>query len=101
MTTTSCCDPQKRPRFWLEFSAGFSLAGQEWAAMVPDMAPEQVLEVKYETLIEEPEETLNKICLFLDVQFQPSVLEYDQNSTYSKPDAALTYQWRRKLTPER
>nr|WP_083599261.1 sulfotransferase [Shimia gijangensis] len=69
--------------------------------MVPDMAPEQVLEVKYETLIEEPEETLNKICLFLDVQFQPSVLEYDQNSTYSKPDAALTYQWRRKLTPER
>jgi hypothetical protein len=71
---------------------------QEWAAMVPYMAPEQVLEVKYETLIEEPEETLTKICLFFGVQFQPSMLEYDQNSTYSKPDAAMTYQWRRKQT---
>ena len=23
-----CCDPQKRPRFWLELSARFSLAGR-------------------------------------------------------------------------
>jgi hypothetical protein len=68
---------------------------------VPYMAPEQVLEVKYETLIEEPEETLTKICLFFGVQFQPSMLEYDQNSTYSKPDVAMTYQWRRKQTPGR
>ncbi len=67
--------------------------------MAAHMAPEQVLGVKYETLIEEPEETLTKICLFFGVPFQPSMLEYDQNSTYSKPDTAMTYQWRRKQTP--
>ena len=27
------------------------------------------------------------------------MLEYDKRSTYDRPDARLTYQWKRKLTP--
>lgn len=72
---------------------------QEWSTETRDLAAEQVLEVKYETLIEAPKETLTGICAFLGVPFQSSMLDYDQNSTYSKPDTAMTYQWRHKQTP--
>jgi hypothetical protein len=72
---------------------------REWAKMAKNMAPEQVLEIRYETLIQEPAETLNKICLFFGVPFHPSMLEYDQGSSYSKPDTSMIYQWRRKQSP--
>lgn len=71
----------------------------EWATFAADLPADQVLAVKYETLIEKPEETLQEICAFFGVPFQARMLDYDQNSTYSKPDVAMTYQWRRKQSP--
>lgn len=69
---------------------------REWAALVPKLAQEQVLQVNYETLIEAPEETLTAICDFFGVAFTPEMLAYDSDSTYAKPDPSLTYQWRSK-----
>ncbi|SMD03168.1 sulfotransferase family protein [Primorskyibacter flagellatus] len=79
-------------RHWLDTE-------REWSACAPRLAPEQVLEVTYEALIEAPEETLGRICDFFGVSYTSSMLEYDGSSTYSKPDPSLTYQWRRKQTP--
>lgn len=76
-------------RHWLETE-------REWEACAPQLASDQVLQVKYETLIEAPEETLIQICDFFGVPFDPCMLEYNGNTTYSKPDTSLTYQWRRK-----
>ncbi|MEP1612835.1 MAG: sulfotransferase [Roseobacter sp.] len=72
---------------------------REWAACAPKLNPDQVLQVNYETLIEKPEETLEKICDFFGVPFKARMLDYDGDTTYSKPDTSLTYQWRRKQTP--
>lgn len=69
---------------------------QEWAAQAPKLSSSRILQVKYETLIEEPEETLAQICNFFGVPFQQRMLEYDGDTTYSKPDTSLIYQWRRK-----
>ena len=46
-----------------------------------------------------PEATLTDLCAFLGLSFYPAMLEYDMGSTYGRPDARLTYQWKRKLTP--
>ena len=56
---------------------------QEWAACAPKLNPDQVLQVNYETLIEKPEETLEKICNFFGVPFKKHMLDYDGNTTYS------------------
>lgn len=72
----------------------------EWAACAPRLNPEQVLQVQYETLIETPEKTLANICAFFGVTYDPAMLDYDNSSTYSKPDPSLTYQWRTKQTPQ-
>ncbi|MGZ3865157.1 MAG: sulfotransferase family protein [Bacteroidia bacterium] len=40
--------------------------------------PETFLEVKYEDLICEPETELKKICTFLDLSYNPVMLEYDR-----------------------
>ena len=73
---------------------------RDWQEMAPRMAPGQALTVKYEDLIAAPEQTLQGICDFAGVAYDPAMLAYDSNSTYSKPDASLVEQWRRKLTPE-
>jgi hypothetical protein len=72
---------------------------REWAALAPRLAPDQVLQVKYEDLIEAPETTLRRVCGFFGMDYDPRLLDYDGESTYAKPDPALTYQWRRKQSP--
>ena len=72
---------------------------REWAAQAAQIAPDKVMQVKYEDLIEAPEEVLGRVCTFFGVPFDPAMLDYDGGSTYSKPDPALTYQWRRKQSP--
>jgi len=58
-----------------------------------------VHEIRYEDLVTHPEATLTDLCAFLGLAFDPAMLAYDKKSTYDKPDARLTYQWKRKLTP--
>ncbi|MEM1159325.1 MAG: sulfotransferase [Pseudomonadota bacterium] len=72
---------------------------QEWRAHAAQMTDEQILQVKYEQLIEDPGKTLGQICDFFGVAFDPAMLDYDSDSTYSKPDPKLVYQWRHKQTP--
>lgn len=71
---------------------------QEWQNERHRMSDDQVLEVSYEELIRAPEQELTRICTFLGLNYDPAMLDYDQNSTYSKPDASLTEQWKRKLS---
>jgi len=56
-----------------------------------------VFDVRYEDLVARPAETLTDLCAFLDLHFDPEMLEYDTRSTYGKPDTKLVFQWRHKL----
>lgn len=71
----------------------------DWQDLSHKMATEQVLEISYESLIQDPEGRLGAICDFIGVSYDPSMLSYDSGSTYDKPDSSLVEQWRRKLTP--
>ena len=68
-----------------------------WAKLVDEVPASRRMEVRYERLVCEPEAELARICEFLGLTYDPAMLSYDLDSTYSKPDAGLIDQWRRKL----
>lgn len=69
---------------------------KSWDRLENKISEEKIVELNYEELIEKPIETLEKITNFLGVSFSDKMLSYDLNSTYSKPDTSLIWQWKRK-----
>jgi hypothetical protein len=69
-----------------------------WERLSKTIPADHQLEVRYEQLIAQPEATLTGICQFLSTEFDEAIYQYAENSTYELPDAALTQQWRRKLS---
>lgn len=61
------------------------------------IAPQNWIELNYETLLENTEGELDRICQFMGTRFDPSMFDYIQNSTYEQPDPKLAYQWQRKM----
>jgi len=74
-------------------------AEQQWASLRANLAPNDWVEVKYESLIGDPRRELTKICDFVGVPYDEHMLRYHENTTYSPPDPNLTEQWRVKLSP--
>lgn len=63
------------------------------AASIPE---ERVLTVRFEDLIADLEPGLTELCGFLDLPFDPNMLEYHTRSTYDPPDPTIAYKWRKK-----
>lgn len=72
--------------------------------------PDYVFRVRYEDLVLDQEVHLRRICEFLEVPFEPGMMEYfraksfvsrnrENRNSFRPPDATLTTKWRRKLTP--
>ena len=66
----------------------------------PKISADQYTEVNYEDLITQPAEVLTEICQFIGLEYDKAMLNYDQDTTYSKPDPKLIQQWRKKLSEE-
>ena len=73
------------------------------------LGDERILRVRFEDLIQQPHNTLERICLFLHLQYQPRMTQgggfkvpgytTGQHSLLGKePDAERAYAWRKKLT---
>jgi Sulfotransferase family len=45
------------------------------------LGPKRYLEVRYEDLIEDPEETVQTMCQFLDIRFDPQMFRYPERAT--------------------
>jgi hypothetical protein len=76
---------------------------------------DQVMHVRYEGLVENPEETVREICGFLKVQFEPDMLEsfhhaakdifseagcpWQKNNLSRGVSSASVYKWRNRLGP--
>jgi hypothetical protein len=44
------------------------------------LGPQRALEVRYETLVSEPARTLEAVCRFLELDFEPAMLEFWRSS---------------------
>lgn len=71
---------------------------QAWSTLRQDIRDDQWIEIRYETLVSDTEGELRRLCAFLDLSFDPAMLEYWQTSTYAAPTTASAQKWRKKLT---
>ncbi|MEO3414718.1 sulfotransferase [Roseovarius sp. CAU 1744] len=72
----------------------------EWEAVSHALSGDRVHVLKYENLFRDIEAELRAVCGFLEVDFEPEMLEYHRNSTYDPPDASLVEQWRSRSTAD-
>jgi hypothetical protein len=70
-----------------------------WLAVAPNLEAGQHIDLRYEDLIRNTEAELDRVASFMGVSFDPAMIAYDEDSTYSAPDIKLIEQWRRKMTP--
>jgi hypothetical protein len=75
-------------------------AEEMWDQLRLLIPQERYIDVRFAALICEPEDTLRKVCTFLEVPFDSGMLDYPRDTTYEAPTPNLVGQWRRKLTPE-
>lgn len=69
-----------------------------WDRLLASLNSDQWIEVRYEELVTDPEPILRRVCDFLGIAFHGAMLEYDEHSTYDKPDKALASQWQRRMS---
>ncbi len=70
-----------------------------WKELRARLSPDRYTEVRYETLIAEPESVLRGLCDFMGVPFDRAMFDYAKTSTYEAPDPRLASQWKRSLSP--
>lgn len=99
-------DPRAVARSWVSQGwAGNPWAGvagwieieRSWDRLCQQLPPERRLEVRYENLVEDPEQELERICDFVCLRYDPAMLSYPEDSTYSAPVAGRTEEWRLAL----
>lgn len=71
---------------------------RHWDIVVDTVPVENVLTVKYEDLVDNPDLVLTQACRFLGTSFDPEMLEIDKDTTYSRPDSKLASQWQKSLS---
>lgn len=57
----------------------------------------EVCEVRYEDLVRDPVPELTRVCRFMGLDYDPTMMDYVRTSTYSEIDAQMAEQWRRKM----
>ncbi len=72
-------------------------AEQSWDHLAHFFPAENVVCVRYEELISDPPRQLEKVCKFIGVRYSSKMLDYPSHSTYSAPDSAAIYQWRKNM----
>lgn len=69
-----------------------------WGALRRKLAEGQYIEIRYESLVADPESVLKSICTYLELPFKEAMLEFPPGSTYGTPDPTLAEQWKTKLS---
>jgi len=76
----------------------WSNAELSWDNLSQTISDEQFIEIRYEEVLENVDIELEKICSFMNIPYNSSMLDYSNNTTYAKPDKSLSYQWKKKYS---
>jgi hypothetical protein len=85
--------PYHGAKFWVR-------AERTWDLVSKYIPSEQIMSVRYENLMGDPENVLTRVAQFMGLEFDPDMLRYPETSTYSAPDPTLTNQWKGKMDDE-
>lgn len=72
-------------------------AEQCWETLKKTLPDHRYVEISYEGLITNPEAVLTQLANLLGVDYDAAMLEYNEDTTYERPDSQFLNQWRRKL----
>lgn len=72
---------------WLE-------AEELWDGLVQALPATRHMTLTYEALVTAPVSELTRICRFVGLDYDPAMLSYDANSTYSKPNSRSLDKWK-------
>ena len=92
----------KAARWWMRMTS-FGLAAEA------HLSPNQIMQVKYEELVLQPETTMRKVCQFLNIEFHnemldavgftpPAYTNRQHQLVGLKPNATMATRWRERLT---
>jgi hypothetical protein len=111
----SFMEMRRRPRFNLARPRGIATFASHWRLEVEGAAEFgrrvgrfRYLELRYEDLVLEPEVELRRICDFLELDFEPGMLEYheevdatalEDHPLLAKPPIPGTRRWKEELDP--
>lgn len=73
-------------------------AEQLWAKLKASLAPDQYIEVTYESLISDPQATLEQVSTFIGIPYDSNMLSYCESTTYDTPNPAFIAQWKQKMS---
>jgi hypothetical protein len=74
------------------------------STLTENVSADQRTTIRYEDLVSEPEETVQKLCTFLDEPYEPQVLQFHENAErYMKEEATSSFNTRatRPITASR
>lgn len=78
---------------WLE-------AEQEVDRYLGDLPPDRFARVRFEDLVAHPERELTKLCKLLDIDYDPAMLSYPEDTSYPAPDVSAAQRWRGKMAAQ-
>jgi hypothetical protein len=70
----------------------------EWEQLENDIPAAQRIELRFEDLIREPAQQLERLCAFLGVRYDDAMLRYHEDTTYEPIDPRQASKWRTQLT---
>ena len=79
-------------------AAWWTAAETLWDSLRARLPAERIHEVRYESLVRAPEDTLRGICAFIGVPYSERMLSYPDDTNYQPVDPGRVEQWRRHLT---
>ncbi len=74
------------------------IAEEAWDNLKNSLPDDRYTETSYEKLISDPPAVLAQLADFIGPGYDERMLDYDQTTTYKKPDPKLISQWKRKLS---
>jgi hypothetical protein len=102
-------DPRDVAKSWVKLGwsgntwygvEGWLKAEQYLAKLKTSIRSDQLLEISYEGLVQNPREILAQICQFIGVEFSERLFDFIENSTYDYPDPKYLAQWKKTLSPQ-
>jgi Sulfotransferase family len=79
---------------------GWLAAEVLWSRLRRELPPDRWMEIRYETLVTQPEATLTGLCDFLGVPFDRAMLNYPSDTIYGAPSPHAIGRWQRRLSPD-